>query len=134
MVAVRVRPLSMKEMGMAGLSAAGETSTAVPDPASLPAHATRNRCVEANPALGLVQVYPTDVLPGHPGYEGQAASQLHREPLKFTFDRTFDIAASQASVYAAVGRPILRGIFEGFNGCILAYGERAGAPALPLVS
>jgi len=122
MVAVRVRPLSMKEMGLAGLSAAGEASTAVPDPRSLPAHAVRNRCVEANPSLGLVQVYPTDVLPGHPGYEAQAASQLHREPLKFTFDRTFDIAASQASVYAAVGRPILRGIFDGFNGCILGYG------------
>ena len=41
----------------------------------------------------------------------------------FTFDRVFGTTSSQLDVWEDVGRPIVESLFQGFNGCLLAYGQ-----------
>lgn len=42
---------------------------------------------------------------------------------EFWFDFCFMEDSLQESVYSALGRPVLRQAFEGFNGTIFAYGQ-----------
>ncbi|XP_071037070.1 kinesin heavy chain isoform X2 [Parasteatoda tepidariorum] len=41
----------------------------------------------------------------------------------YTFDKLFGANASQLEVYNDVAKPIVTGVFNGFNGTILAYGQ-----------
>ena len=41
----------------------------------------------------------------------------------FVYDRLFGERDGQESVYDVVGRPVIRDVLEGYNGCIMAYGQ-----------
>lgn len=41
----------------------------------------------------------------------------------FTFDRIFRAGSTQQEVFDAIGAPVLQSILDGFNGCVLAYGQ-----------
>ncbi|KAF4713297.1 hypothetical protein FOZ63_034056 [Perkinsus olseni] len=43
----------------------------------------------------------------------------------FTFDRVFDPDCSQGEVYEYAAKPIIRGVMQGFNGTVFAYGQTA---------
>lgn len=40
----------------------------------------------------------------------------------FTFDKTFDMASSQESVFEICVKNLVLGCFSGFNATVLAYG------------
>ncbi len=42
---------------------------------------------------------------------------------KFTFDYVFDTKTAQNKVFDVVAKPVLEGVFDGWNGSILAYGQ-----------
>jgi kinesin family protein 5 len=42
---------------------------------------------------------------------------------KFTFDHVFDMETEQKQVFDIVAKPVMEGVFEGWNGSILAYGQ-----------
>jgi len=44
-------------------------------------------------------------------------------PLKFNFDRVFDMSTMQEEIYNVAALPIIESVFEGFNGTIFAYGQ-----------
>ena len=41
----------------------------------------------------------------------------------FAFDRVFGTTSQQVDVWEDVGKPIVDALFQGFNGCLLAYGQ-----------
>ena len=41
----------------------------------------------------------------------------------FHFDKIFGFDSSQEQVYDAVAKPVVDGLFEGYNGTIFAYGQ-----------
>lgn len=41
----------------------------------------------------------------------------------FTFDKTFDMASSQESVFEICVKNLVLGCFSGFNATVLAYGQ-----------
>ena len=41
----------------------------------------------------------------------------------FTFDSVFEHNSSQKAIYLKVGKPVVEGILDGFNGTIFAYGQ-----------
>ncbi len=41
----------------------------------------------------------------------------------FHFDRIFGFDATQEQVYNTVAKPVVDGLFEGYNGTIIAYGQ-----------
>lgn len=41
----------------------------------------------------------------------------------FSFDRLFGTNSEQADVYDYSGKPLVDALFQGFNGCLLAYGQ-----------
>ncbi|KAF4676204.1 hypothetical protein FOL47_006595 [Perkinsus chesapeaki] len=43
----------------------------------------------------------------------------------FTFDRVFSPDSSQSEVYEYAAKPIIRGVMQGFNGTVFAYGQTA---------
>lgn len=51
------------------------------------------------------------------------ATSAGRRDTLYAVHRAFGAAASQADVYAAAARPVVRGVLRGFNGAILAYGQ-----------
>ena len=59
---------------------------------------------------------------GASGISVGATSAGRRDTL-YAVHRAFGAAASQADVYAAAARPVVRGVLRGFNGAILAYGQ-----------
>lgn len=44
-------------------------------------------------------------------------------PHTFNFDYVFDMESEQVKIYEEVARPVVEGVFEGWNGSILAYGQ-----------
>ncbi|CAI2381763.1 unnamed protein product [Moneuplotes crassus] len=44
-------------------------------------------------------------------------------PTTFSFDRVFDLGASQRDIYEAAAEPIINSVLQGFNGTILTYGQ-----------
>lgn len=42
--------------------------------------------------------------------------------MRYAFDHIFDESATQREVYEQTSRPLLDGIFEGFNATVFAYG------------
>lgn len=51
--------------------------------------------------------------------------QKDKEPLKFTFDKIFDVNTNQSEVYSYAASSIIDSVIEGFNGTIFAYGQTA---------
>ena len=41
----------------------------------------------------------------------------------FAFDHVFAPTASQEDVYSRVALPVVKGLFQGYNGTVLAYGQ-----------
>lgn len=41
----------------------------------------------------------------------------------FSFDHVFGYDATQAEIYDVVGKSVVEGLFEGYNGTIFAYGQ-----------
>ncbi len=41
---------------------------------------------------------------------------------RYAFDRVFDKSSSQEEVYNDTAKPLLKGLFEGFNATVFAYG------------
>jgi Tfp pilus assembly pilus retraction ATPase PilT len=39
------------------------------------------------------------------------------------YDHIFDVNSTQEEVFEQVGLPVLQNILDGFNGCIMAYGQ-----------
>jgi kinesin family protein 5 len=54
-----------------------------------------------------------------------AVREKEKEPLKFTFDKIFDVNTNQAEVYNYAAASIIESVIEGFNGTIFAYGQTA---------
>lgn len=52
----------------------------------------------------------------------------------FTFDRVFGPEASQQEVYAAAAAPLLADVLQGYNGCLLAYGQTGAGKTFTMVS
>ena len=52
----------------------------------------------------------------------------------FTFDRVFGFDSSQEEVYDMVGKPVVEGLFEGYNGTVFAYGQVCGGCHRELVA
>lgn len=50
-----------------------------------------------------------------------AASKLSER--SFAFDGAFGEEASQKDVFEQVGKPVLRDVMQGYNGCVFAYGQ-----------
>lgn len=44
--------------------------------------------------------------------------------MRYAFDHIFDESATQREVYEHTSRPLLDGIFDGFNATVFAYGVR----------
>jgi kinesin family protein 5 len=51
--------------------------------------------------------------------------EKEKEPLKFSFDKIFDVNTAQADVYSYAAASIIDSVVEGFNGTIFAYGQTA---------
>ena len=49
--------------------------------------------------------------------------QRAKNPHTFTFDRIFDMDATQDAVYEETAKPIIESVLQGFNGTIFAYGQ-----------
>lgn len=50
-------------------------------------------------------------------------SEKEKEPSKFNFDYVFGMATEQKEVFEIVAEPVVDGVFQGWNGTILAYGQ-----------
>ncbi|CAD5229687.1 unnamed protein product [Bursaphelenchus okinawaensis] len=48
---------------------------------------------------------------------------IGRERRSYSFDKAFKPQCSQAEIFDAVGKNIVNGVFDGFNGTIFAYGQ-----------
>lgn len=48
--------------------------------------------------------------------------------MRYAFDHIFDESATQREVYEHTSRPLLDGIFEGFNATVFAYGVSLPEP------
>ena len=44
-------------------------------------------------------------------------------PHTFNFDYVFDMESEQQQIYEEVAKPVVEGVFDGWNGSILAYGQ-----------
>jgi len=55
--------------------------------------------------------------------EKQERDKSPFDQYNFSFDRVFSPNAKQTEVYQVVGKPIIESLMEGFNGCVLAYGQ-----------
>ena len=53
------------------------------------------------------------------GGQGGAAVGEHT----FNFDHIFGMNSTQEDVYETVGRPLVSALFDGFNACLMAYGQ-----------
>lgn len=58
------------------------------------------------------------------GGEGATPANFNKHQ-RFTFDSCFPHYASQRDVYKAVGVDVVKHVLEGFNGCVLTYGQTA---------
>lgn len=45
------------------------------------------------------------------------------ETQTFHFDRVFGFDTTQAELYEHVAKPVVEGLFEGYNGTVFAYGQ-----------
>jgi hypothetical protein len=62
------------------------------------------------------------------------SAEGYSDKLTFHFDRIFGFSATQQEVYETVAKPVVDGLFEGFNGTIFAYGQvRAGTARVAVV-
>ncbi len=53
--------------------------------------------------------------------KGELASQ--RAAQQYTFAQIWGMHVQTAELYREVGLPIVRRVFEGYNGCVMAYGQ-----------
>jgi kinesin family protein 5 len=44
----------------------------------------------------------------------------------FKYSHVFGAEAGQEAVFEEVGRPMIEGVLDGFNGAIIAYGQVSG--------
>ncbi|TFK74429.1 kinesin-like protein [Pluteus cervinus] len=80
----------------------------------------------------IVQVVDDRILTFDPDEKDKAKSFVERGFLppgtkrykdkRFMFDRVFDHGASQQGVYEATAQPLLKGLLEGYNATVFAYG------------
>lgn len=50
-------------------------------------------------------------------------NKKNEQDYNFNFDYAFNIDTEQKEVFEVVARPVIDGVFEGWNGTILAYGQ-----------
>eukprot|EP00826_Nyctotherus_ovalis_P022017 TRINITY_DN17208_c0_g1_i3.p1 TRINITY_DN17208_c0_g1~~TRINITY_DN17208_c0_g1_i3.p1 ORF type:complete len:716 (-),score=267.91 TRINITY_DN17208_c0_g1_i3:108-2255(-) len=96
-VVCRARPMNDKEKELASLS-------------------SRATCTEFNPADHRAVTIYTPL-------EKPERDKPPFDHHSFNFDHVFDSDAKQSEVYEVVGKPIIESLMEGFNGCVLAYGQ-----------
>lgn len=53
----------------------------------------------------------------------QLKQAISNSPNVFSFDNVFDSKSATCDIYATIGRDIIEGVVEGYNGTILAYGQ-----------
>ncbi|KAF9534915.1 kinesin-like protein [Crepidotus variabilis] len=125
-VAVRVRPPSSWEA--ARLPETVYDTTIRGDGAlSTPARVTNSSCLR-----DIVQIVDDRILTFDPDEKDRARSFMERGFLppgtkrykdrRFMFDRVFGNEARQQEVYEATSQPLLKGLFEGYNATVFAYG------------
>eukprot|EP01027_Heterolobosea_sp_BB2_P007577 GEZU01011265.1.p1 GENE.GEZU01011265.1~~GEZU01011265.1.p1 ORF type:complete len:236 (-),score=62.91 GEZU01011265.1:101-808(-) len=55
---------------------------------------------------------------------GGSMSPMGKDTMKtFSFDRVFDMNATQEMVYSSTAKVVLQKVVQGFNGCVFAYGQ-----------
>ncbi|KAI8593953.1 P-loop containing nucleoside triphosphate hydrolase protein, partial [Geranomyces variabilis] len=101
-VALRVRPLSPKEVLASAQECISFVAPGTPQVSIAPTNST-----SVAESLGLTSVAP--------GGSGSAKS--------FTYDHVFDTLSTQEEVYEGCCRPLVDRFLEGFNATILAYGQ-----------
>ncbi|KAJ3183837.1 Kinesin-like protein kif21b [Geranomyces variabilis] len=101
-VALRVRPLSAKEVLASAQECISFVAPGTPQVSIAPTNST-----SVAESLGLSSVAP--------GGSGSAKS--------FTYDHVFDTLSTQEEVYEGCCRPLVDRFLEGFNATILAYGQ-----------
>jgi hypothetical protein len=77
----------------------------------------------------------------HPHNQGKEGKVFFRRndryrthgPKEFTFDRVFSSKATQATVYREVATPLVDGLFEHINGCVVAYGQTGAGKTYTVV-
>ena len=82
----------------------------------------------------IVQVVDDRILTFDPVETDQARAFVERgfvppgskryKDKRFMFDRVFDHEARQQDVYDATARPLLKGLLDGYNATVFAYGVR----------
>lgn len=94
---------------------------------STPAKAANTSCLR-----DIVQVVDDRILTFDPDEKDKARAFMERGFLppgtkrykdrRFMFDRVFGHEARQEEVYEATAQPLLRGVLDGFNATVFAYG------------
>ena len=89
----------------------------------------------------LENAIPTTTTHPHPHKQGKEGKVFFRRndryrthgPKEFTFDRVFSSKATQATVYREVATPLVDGLFEHINGCVVAYGQTGAGKTYTVV-
>jgi len=90
------------------------------------------------PLRDIVQVVDDRILTFDPDEKDQARAFVERGFLppgtkrykdkRFMFDKVFNHEARQQDVYEATAQPLLKGLFDGYNATVFAYGVRFLTP------
>ncbi len=85
-----------------------EAAKANPDPKR------KDMCVQFNPDdKSMITVFTPNDKPDKDPYEKH----------EFRLDHVFECGTDQSTVYEVAAKPIVKGVLEGFNGTVLAYGQ-----------
>ncbi|XP_044743818.1 kinesin-like protein KIF14 [Chrysoperla carnea] len=94
-VAVRIRPMTLREMNTPGCMNA----------------------IQVKDKDLVVQIYTGNDL------TNEISHCFHYDDILWSCDPENDMFASQEKVYESVGRPLLEETFKGYNACLFAYGQ-----------
>jgi kinesin family protein 18/19 len=94
--------------------------------------ATPGKVVNTATLRDIVQIVDDRILTFDPDEKDRARAFVERgfmppgtkryKDKRFMFDRVFNHEARQRDVYDATAKPLLKGLFEGFNSTVFAYG------------
>lgn len=140
-VAVRVRPLSEKELALLQPSTEAVSFSGAGSLTAGPSSSNGNSSTTSyiRPSAGMrrvVKALDSRVLVFDPpesspmvSYQrsllGPAAKKV--KDIRFCFDRVFDESATQEEVFQGCAQDLVPGVLDGYNSTVFAYGVSGGA-------
>lgn len=96
---------------------------------------TPGKVVNSTPLRDIVQIVDDRIITFDPDEKDRAKAFMERGFLppgtrrykdkRFMFDRVFGHEARQQDVYEATSQPLLKGLLDGYNATVFAYGVRS---------